>query len=255
MSTQKPTKLNQFLSEHQPGTICLATWMERSGISRDLQRRYKTSGWLETVGPGAYKRPLEEIRWPGALYTLQTQAALPVHAGAITALSLQGMTHYLRTGKEEVFVFLPLKASLPKWFTQADWRADIHPVKTSVFPSGIGLIEHENKTFNIKISSPERAILECLYLAPDNLDLVECYHLLEGMPNLRPKLLTELLEGCSSIKVKRLFLYMAKKAKHGWMNFLKPEKLDLGKGKRSVSKGGVFDPEFQIIIPRELAEL
>lgn len=255
MSTQKFQKLNQFLSEHKPGTVCLASWLEQLGISRDLQKRYRGSGWLETVGPGAFKRPSDELHWQGALYTLQAQAVLPVHAGAITALSMQGLAHYLRTGAEEVFLFLPPGVNPPRWFKQADLKVFIRVVRTALFPPGIGLIEYESKTFNIWISTPERAILECLFLAPDDMDLVECYHLMEGMVNLRPKLLQELLEHCTSIKVKRLFLYMAKKAGHQWLQFLNAGPLDLGKGKRSLVKGGVFDAEFQITIPKELAEL
>jgi len=255
MSTQKSQKLNQFLSEHKSGTVCLSSWLEQLGISRDLQKRYRRSGWLETVGPGAFKRPSDELHWQGALYTLQAQAVLPIHAGAITALTMQGLAHYLRTGAEEVFLFLPASVNLPRWFKQVDLNVSIRSIRTSLLPPGIGLVGYESKTFNIWISTPERAILECLFLAPDDMDLVECYHVMEGMVNLRPKLLQELLEECTSIKVKRLFLYLAKKAGHQWLQFLDAGQLDLGKGKRSLVKGGVFDAEFQITIPRELAEL
>jgi hypothetical protein len=50
--------------------------------------------------------------------------------------------------------------------------------------------------------------------------MVECYQILEGLANLRPKILQELLESCNSIKVKRLFLFMASKAKHQWLDFV-----------------------------------
>jgi hypothetical protein len=79
---------------------------------------------------------------------------------------------------------------------------------------------------SLSISSPERAILECLYLAPEKMDLVECYQVMEGLTTLRPALLQQLLEQCHSIKVKRLFLYMAKKAGHDWFKRLNTEKLE-----------------------------
>ena len=80
----------------------------------------------------------------------------------------------------------------------------------------MALHSQEHKSFNIKISTPERAILECLYLTPKLIDLVECYHLMEGLSNLRPNLVQELLETCRSIKVKRLFcIWPTKQATSG----------------------------------------
>jgi hypothetical protein len=46
------------------------------------------------------------------------------------------------------------------------------------------------------------------------MSLVECYELIESQNNLRPDLLQKLLEQCTSVEVKRLFLYLAEKAKH-----------------------------------------
>jgi hypothetical protein len=58
---------------------------------------------------------------------------------------------------------------------------------------------------------------------------------------------------CRSIKVKRLFLYMAGKAGHDWRKRLDISALDLGKGDRSVTKGGTYIAQFGITIPEELA--
>ena len=54
-------------------------------------------------------------------------------------------------------------------------------------------------------SAPERAILECLLLAPERMDLVETYGLFENLRTLRPQVMQLLLEGCSSVKVRRLW--------------------------------------------------
>jgi hypothetical protein len=255
MSTQKEPKIRKLLEQHTPGTVCLATWLESIGISRDLQKRYRKSGWLESVGTGAFKRPGDTVQWQGGLYALQTQAHLPVHAGAFTALSRRGLLHYARVAKETVFLFSPPKTTLPKWFKDYNWDSLVHHVKTSMLSETLGLTKHEEKTFTITISSPERAILECLYLTPNTLDLVECYHVLEGLTNLRPKMMQELLEACTSIKVKRLFLYMAEKAGHQWLSFIDRSKVSLGSGHRNLVKGGVHVAPFQINVPTELAAL
>ena len=97
--------------------------------------------------------------------------------------------------------------------------------------------------------------MECLLLAPQKMDLVECYHIFEGLVNLKPKLLNELLVECNSIKVKRLFLYMAEKSGHKWFQFLKTNQIDIGKGNRMFAKNGVHVSKYLISIPKELAGL
>ena len=95
--------------------------------------------------------------------------------------------------------------------------------------------------------------MECLYLAPENFDLLECYELMENLNDLRPSLVQELLEACTSIKVKRLFLFMAERHNHSWFKHINLSKIDIGKGKRSLVKGGVYQSKYQITIPRTLA--
>lgn len=238
---------------HSPGTVSLAKWLENFGISRELQKVYRKGGWLEKVGPGAIKRTGDPVSWQGGLYALQQQARLPVHAGALTALSIQGLAHYFRMTDETVFLFSPRKMILPRWFKEHSWGYPVQHVKTAFLPLGVGLTPHEEKTFSITISTPERAMMECLYLAPAKLDVIECYHLMEGLSNLRPKVIDQLLTQCESVKVKRLFLFMADKAQHQWLRFVDRKKIDLGTGDRSIVKGGVYNSDFRISIPKELA--
>jgi Transcriptional regulator, AbiEi antitoxin, Type IV TA system len=55
-------------------------------------------------------------------------------------------------------------------------------------------------------------VLEMLHLAPREFDIVEAAHIFEGLVTLRPTLMQSLLDACGSIKVKRLFLYLAERA-------------------------------------------
>ena len=75
---------------------------------------------------------------------------------------------------------------------------------------------------------------------------------MEGLNNLRPAVVQELLERCKSVKVKRLFLYMADKASHEWFNHIMVAKVDLGTGKRAIVKDGVYIPKYEITVPKEL---
>lgn len=255
MTTNNEKKLQKLLDLHLPQTILTASWLEQKGISRDLQKHYRKSGWLETAGTGAFKRPNDQVSWQGGLYAMQSQGKLHVHAGALTALGLQGYAHYLRLGGETVFLFSPQKTSLPAWFRNHDWGQAVHHTKTAILPPDLALTDFQVGQFSIKIATPERAFLECLHLSPETVDLVECYQVMEGLTTLRPKVLQSLLEQCGSIKVKRLFLYMATKASHDWVKRLDSTKFDLGTGARTIGKGGVYVSQFELTIPEELVKL
>jgi hypothetical protein len=180
---------------------------------------------------------------------------LPVHVGGLSALSILGYSHYIRTGVETVYLFSELKTRLPAWFKKYSWDEPINHTKTSFLPTEKGLEENSGGAFQIMIASPERAILECLYLAPGKQDLLETYQIMSGLVNLRPDMVQVLLQECKSVKVKRLFLYMLNKANHQWGQFLDLSEVNLGTGDREVVKNGIYDPEFHITVPKELAQI
>src|SRR5688572_1606900 len=123
MATDNKQKIKKLLSIHKPGTACLAAWLAAEGISRDLQTYYRRSRWLDSIGKGAFRRPDDKVNWQGGLHALQAQANSPIHAGAMTALSMQGLAHYLRFGRETAFLFAAPKTPLPAWFRNHDWNA------------------------------------------------------------------------------------------------------------------------------------
>lgn len=254
MSTSNQTKINHLLAATPPGTVVLASWLAEHGYSPDLQKRYRKSQWLESIGTGAMARAGDAVDYYGALYALQNQAGLHVHPGGRTAMSLLGKAHYLELSPARAVLFGGAAETLPKWFRDHDWKIAIEYYSSSFLPEDAGLQDFEVKNFTIKISSSARAMLECLYLAPQNQELLECFELMEGLNNPRPALVQQLLEQCSSIKVKRLFLYLAEKAGHEWLQHLDLQKIDLGKGKRSLVKNGVYVPKYRITVPKELAK-
>jgi len=143
---------------------------------------------------------------------------------------------------------------LPTWFKKHDWGVQPDYYESSFLSPDLGLTEVEIKSFSIKVSGAPRAIMECLYLAPLKQELMECFELMEGLNNIPPKQVQNLLENCQSVKVKRLFLYMAEKADHSWFKQLDLSKVDLGKGKRSIVKNGVLIDKYGITVPKELEE-
>ena len=252
MSIEGRTKINNLLTTLPAGAVVLSSWLREQGYSPSLQQRYRQSHWLESMGAGAMIRAGDEVGYEGAVYALQKQAGMSVHPGGRTALALQGKAHYLQLSAKKVVLFGGEKERLPSWFQKHDWGTKMEYHSTSFLPSEVGMTDVEVKSFSIKVSNPVRALMECLYLSPGNQDLIECYELMESLNNLRPQNVQPLLEQCQSVKVKRLFLYLAENAGHRWVKYLDLSNVDLGKGKRSVVKGGAYVPKYQITVPKEL---
>lgn len=252
MSTENATKINKLLQSQPHGTVLLSSWLTRHGYNHDLQARYKKSKWLESIGQGALIRAGDQVGYEGAVYAMQYQTGASIHPGGRTALSLLGRMHYLELSVNKLTLFGSREEKLPAWFQKYNWGAKVAYHSSSFIPPGTGMVEIEHQNFKLKVSGAARAIMECLYLAPKGQDLLECYELMEGMNNLVPGHVQQLLEQCTSVKVKRLFLYMAEKAGHDWVEFLNTEKVNLGTGNRSLVKEGAYVAKYQITVPKEL---
>ncbi len=247
------TKINQLLMQWPKGAVATSPWLYKHGVSRQLARRYGASGWIQSIGRGAFLRTGDTVDWLGGVYSLQTQLGLSVYAGGGTALSLNGLGHYLPLGVDSVVtLFSEPREKLPEWFIQRAWGVRIRHHSLRLFESAdpVGFTELKSGEFSVRISAPERAILEVLILATTNDAITHAVELISGLSTLRPAVLQSLLESCRSVKVKRLFLWAAESAGHEWVSRLSPERLDLGKGKRSLYRGGQYDPKYRITVPK-----
>jgi Transcriptional regulator, AbiEi antitoxin, Type IV TA system len=116
----------------------------------------------------------------------------------------------------------------------------------------LGLVDHRFGDLLVQISTPERAILENLYLVPYSQSIEDAWLLMESLVSLRLRLLQSLLVACNSIKVRRLFLYLAEQHHHSWFQRLDVDVLDLGTGNRSITPGGRLDSKYLITVPELL---
>ena len=69
-------KINLLMRDWRKGTVKLSSTLEKKGYKKDLVRKYVKSGWLESLGYGAFKLAGDEIEWYGAVAALQNQKAL-----------------------------------------------------------------------------------------------------------------------------------------------------------------------------------
>lgn len=252
MSTGNSSKLNKLLKLQPPGVVLISSWLVAQGYSPELLRRYRNSNWLKSIGTGAMIRDPEQVDYLGAIFSIQQQLNLSIHPAAKTALSLQGKVHFLEFAQQQIYLFGYSKESLPAWFINYDWGVKINYNTTSFLPADEGMTTICKENYELSISAPARALMECLFIAPQSQDLVECLQIMQGLNNLNPKNVQLLLEQCTSVKVKRLFMYLAEKCGHSWFKHLNIEQIDLGKGNRSLVKNGVYIPKYKITVPQEI---
>lgn len=252
MGSLRSEKIKLLLSEWQPHTVATSEWLASHGITPQDARNYLASNWLTSLGRGAFKRPNETVTWQGALHSLQKQLGLSIHVGALTALEMTGHQHYVRLGNSPAYLFSSTDKTLPKWFRD-NWGGEVRHIRTKLFPAQIAVTARQSpEGLSLVCSTPEQAILEMLHLTPTEFDPVEVAQIMEGMTSLRPKVMRELLEACSSIKAKRLFLYLAERSNLRVVNGLDLMKIDLGKGKRAITAKGRLTQKYDLLLPKEL---
>ncbi|MDR3273704.1 MAG: type IV toxin-antitoxin system AbiEi family antitoxin, partial [Flavobacteriaceae bacterium] len=167
MNTKLPTKINQLLQKKPQGTLFLSSWLLSNGISYDLQRSYKNSQWFTSIASGVMYRTGDTPTIYSAVACLNQQDGKHFHIGAMTALDIQGFSHYLPMGKQTVVVFSPKNEQLPKWFLKRDWDIILRNFTTNNFDNELAITEEVRDGFTLLMSERERAFMECLHLAPE----------------------------------------------------------------------------------------
>ena len=274
MTVQSGKKLNWLDRELPEGLLVDAAWLEAHGYSRSLRSQYVAAGWLEQPTRGVFRRPRGSLSWEQVVISLQAVLHLPVSVGGRTALELQGYAHYLSQSPQVVHLFSDKK--LPGWVSKLqtgqnfefhnrtrflpkiDQQIDklslsAHALDESdnTQPGALRITRWDQWDWPLVISTRERAILELL----DELPNKETFHLvdvmMEGLVNVSPRRMQQLLEVATSIKVKRLFFFFADRHRHRWLDHVVRDKIDLGKGKRMLVKGGKLDPKYHITVPED----
>ncbi|VAW59110.1 Ynd [hydrothermal vent metagenome] len=264
MGLQKDKKLNRLLDLLPEGVAVPGKWLAEQGFSRQLVHKYVQSEWLLALGRGVYARPQTVINWQGLVLGIQHFANLPFHVGGISALNFQGYAHYLplRDGNKAGGEIIHLwgKGKVPAWVKAVALSETLqfHPRQLfdeSVFDVGFEFLPSGVRDLQLRVSSPERAIMEVLYdVQDDEHSFTHALELFEGLTSLRPKQVNTLLQHCRSIKVKRLFLFMADQFSYPWISRIEKDQFDLGSGKRMIVKGGKLDKQYLITVPERRNE-
>lgn len=278
-------RLHRLLPE---GMLADAAWLTAAGYSSSLRSRYVASGWLQPVARGVFQRLQHRpgfdesaipLSWQKVVISLQSLMEYPVVVGGRTALEISGFGHYASSSSPKE-IHLYGDEAAPGWLHKL-------PVEnTFVFHNARKLFRTEAIMEVIKrlrflaagddsrsatntcgsltwtsfgdgqwpmvLSTPERAILELLDEVPKKETFHQADMLMDGLVSLSPKRMTLLLQECRSVKVKRLFLWFAERHRHAWFERLDSKKIDLGRGKRMLVRGGRLDSKYLITVPGNL---
>jgi hypothetical protein len=255
MGLQNGIGLNQLTRLLPEGVAAPSGWLAAKGYSRQLVRKYVLSGWLTQLGHGVYARAGQPVGWEGVLLGLQRLGSMPCHVGGLSALNRQGAAHFLPLGGEQRIQVMSTRKP-PAWVRQMDMAPTLvfdtrrlfndQAVATAVVPLSTGI-----RDWTLPMAGKEMAILEMLNDVNGRQSFEHAAHVLEGLTVLRPGVINTLLAACRSIKVKRLFLFLAAHFGYSWTKRLEIDGLDLGGGNRQIVKGGRLDKQYLITVPED----
>ena len=171
---------------------------------------------------------------------------------AHSALELWGFNHYVPMGKPLLMV-ATANDKMPQWLKYDVFDREFKFFTTEVFTQ----LQETILTYldwKLLISSAEQAFMECLLLTPHQYSYMDLFYVMEQLTTLRPEVVQLLLETTKHYKLKRLFLYMAEKANHYWLEELDFTRIDLGTHKLQLVKSGVYISKYKMTITKELKE-
>lgn len=262
---QKPQSINQGSSKRKlldvlpEGLLVDSKWLINHGFTRNDIDYYLRSGVLSAVQRGLYGRAGVPVKWEALVQSL-TEAGYAAHVGGEQALVEQGFGHFVTMSRTQV-VHLYSADKLPRWLEywrteqgNDGFRLELHrqPWLSGLSEQMFTQRSYGLRDWKIRVAQIELAALECLFDCETEADFQQVDRWFESLHSLSPNRLQNLLANCPSVKTKRLFGWFSERHQHAWAKHLDWAKVDLGKGKRSVIKGGSFDKHWQITVPRSM---
>ncbi|WP_420935359.1 type IV toxin-antitoxin system AbiEi family antitoxin domain-containing protein [Alteromonas sp. A081] len=249
------------------GMLATKKWLAEQGLSAHAIDNAVKTETLLLLATGVYSQYSRSLSWEGVVASMQrmdmnSSNTLPsVIVGGLSALSLSGLSQYLSLGSKP-HIHLYAQGKLPSWLGRLSLPVECEGHSTNTLwpewllqdKSFIKQHEWEAELPPVYFSCPEKALLELLVDLPDAVSFEHADELIQGLVNLSPRKLDTLLKACKSVKVKRLFFWLAKRQAYPWFDKLNVEDYDLGSGKRVVAKSGKLDTDYLITVPSNMVQ-
>lgn len=242
------------------GVIVTRKWLiNTTSLDKHAVDNLVKSEHIRVLQKGVYTRGISQPSWQSIVYTIQFILNTDYLVGGFTALEMKGFAHYMSQSKKTI-IHLYGNDKLPKWINNlSDNIIFVRHSRKELFSSMEQLHSEKYITGHfwkeemskLKISIPEKACLEMLNEVPNKISFEHANQLIQGMTSLSPRTIQKLLEECSSVKVKRLFLWFGQKHNYTWFSKLDQSKIDIGSGNRMIAKGGELDKKYKITVPKD----
>ena len=201
------TKLSLLLNKRTAGVPVTAKFLSSLGISPALAAHFCDSKYLHRLGRGAYVVAGDVLLADGIVKAVIENDS-DMHFAGKTALALHHISHngYVNP---RLRLFGVGHHSIPEWASQVSYR-NAESLFDFSGDNGKQLDEETrpalpSNRIKVSCSCKERAILELLFDVGKFQDYEETVNILEGVTNLRPDVMVNLLQRCQSQKVLRMF--------------------------------------------------
>ena len=273
---QKLKKLQAVLPE---ALIADMPWLSVQGYSGSLVGKYVSSGWLKRLAHGVYMRPGSRLQWEGLVVSLQSIISRPLVVGGLSALELHGYGHFLHPDMPRR-IYLHGNRRPPAWLGRLDLGKEFHfrscarlfgpagycsrPQRCIwdsrqerlepqlPLPKGAVVQAWGDRSFAMQVSGPERALLELLDELPHRQSFADVDLVVEGLFDMQPARLQQVLADCTSVKAKRLALWFIERHHRHLFEQLDCTVIDQGSGNRVLAPGGWLERKYRITLPAQM---
>lgn len=223
--------VQRLMQECRRGHPIDSDMLRDMGVSAALAAHMVKSGWLQRLSQGVYLLTGDTPTRDGSIAYL-TRRIEGLHVGGKTALSWQGVRHNIAF-REKVVLWGQKPYRIPSWVEQHL----IYSFQTTALfdddlPYGTGLKPLPAGDPEVRVSVPERAILEIASDIGKGQSLEEASHLMVSLRNLRADVLDEFLGHCHRVKVVRLVRDLGREAGFSWAWGIQKHVDRLGAGRR-----------------------
>lgn len=242
--------------------VATRSWLLANGLSKDRLDNHVKSGRLRKLARGVYCHYYAILSWQSVAASLGHSVPVAAYVGGLSALQEYGLNQYLNISNMRLVVLYSAQPK-PRWLSQLDQQLasvtlDWHKAQrlwpslsSTTLDDQLGIVRSASAE-SFMLATPERAFLELLEEVPKTISFEHADELMQGLVNLSPRRLQQLIKCCHSVKVKRLFCWFAERHQHTWWQKLAVDTFDLGAGKRVVQQGGRLDKRYQITVPAHM---
>lgn len=116
------------------GLITTHKWLMENNLTRHAIDNLVKSNQLESISKGVYVRNISKISWQSVVFSLQSILKTDLVIGGLTALEIQGLSHYLSLSENKI-VYLFGNDLIPEWVTNLELNVKfVRHTSNSLFP-------------------------------------------------------------------------------------------------------------------------